>query len=155
MADDYTATIRIRRPTKVSTDERGRTVWTGTVETAQLELVSTAQLKQILESSDPESRSAIEKVVSGETEGVLARDPATGLFEIISDSDLQAALRETGDLPPPQASADDILEPASGNTEALSLVSTQVLRKVLKTGAAKPEQPKKDPGGGFDPYNSG
>jgi hypothetical protein len=150
MADDYTATIRIRRPSKVTTDDRGRTVWVGEIEEAELELVSTAELKQILDSSDPASRSAIEQVASGAADGLLARNTATGLFEIVSDHDLQAALaRETG-----QPAAGSGLEPAKGRSgEDLSLVSTQVLRKVLKTDG-KPGTRKKDAGGGFDPYNS-
>ncbi len=145
MANDHTTTVRIRRPARVTTDERGRTVWAGEIEEAELELVSTAELQQILDSSDPTSRTAIEEVVTGNANGVLARNPATGLFEIISDSDLQAALAQDARR---QAGS---LEPAAG--EELSLVSTQVLRKVLKTDT-RPGTPKKDAGGGFDPYNS-
>ena len=43
MAEDYIATVRIRRPAKVTTDDRGRSVWAETIETAQLELVSTSE----------------------------------------------------------------------------------------------------------------
>ena len=147
MANDYTATIRIRRPSKVTTDDRGRTVWAGEIEEAELELVSTNELKQILEASDPASRSAIEQVASGNTDGVLARNPATGLFEIVTDSDLQAALAQEASRP----AAPRGLEPAQKRSgEDLSLVSTQVLRKVLKSDTGSP---KKDAGGGFDPYN--
>lgn len=151
MADDYTATIRIRRPSKVTTDDRGRTVWVGEIEEAELELVSTAELKQILDSSDPASRSAIEQVASGAAEGLLARNTATGLFEIVSDHDVQAALARGAGAP----AARPGLEPAqAGSGEDLSLVSTQVLRKALKTDS-KPGAREKDAGGGFDPYNSG
>ena len=151
MADDYTATIRIRRPSKVTTDDRGRTVWVGEIEEAELELVSTAELKQILDSSDPASRSAIEQVASGPAEGLLARNTVTGLFEIVSDRDVQAALAKNTGRP----AAGSGLEPAKSRSgEDLSLVSTQVLRKVLRTDT-KPDGRKKDPGGGFDPYNSG
>lgn len=154
MADDYTATIRIKRPSKVTTDDRGRTVWAGEIQEAELELVSTNELKQILEASDPARRSAIEQVASGKTDGVLARDPATGLFEIVSDSDLQAALAQEPGSRQPAAPAGG-LEPVEDRSgEDLSLVSTQVLRKVLKSDA-KSGAPKKDPGGGFDPYDSG
>ena len=151
MADDYTATIRIRRPSKVTTDDRGRTVWVGEIEESELELVSTAELQQILDASDPASRSAIEQVASGAAEGLLARNTATGLFEIVSDDDVQAAL--TRDAGRPAAGSGPA--PATGRAgEDLSLVSTQVLRKVLKTGT-KPGTRKKDAGGGFDPYDSG
>lgn len=151
MADDYTTTIRIRRPSKVTTDDRGRTVWVGDIEEAELELVSTAELKQILDASDPASRSAIEQVASGAAEGMLARNTATGLFEIVSDQDVQAALAgNTG-----RSAAGSGPEPAKSRSgDDLSLVSTQVLRKVLGADT-KPEARKKDAGGGFDPYNSG
>lgn len=159
MADDYVATVRIRRPAKVTTDDRGRSVWADTIETADLELVSTAELKKILATSDEESLSAIEKVVTATDEGVLARDPATGLFEIISDTDLQAILAENDHLPKTRQPADVTLEPVGSNAAAeadgeLSLVSTQVLRKVLSRDIPKPPPSKKDSGGGFDPYNS-
>ena len=158
MAEDYATTIRIRRPAKVTTDDRGRSVWADTIESAELELVSTAELKKILAASDEESLSAIEKVVTPTDEGVLARDPATGLFEIISDTDLQAILAENDHLPKTRQPADVTLEPVrNAPAEAdgeLSLVSTQVLRKVLSRDAPKPPQSKKDSGGGFDPYNS-
>jgi hypothetical protein len=42
--------------------------------------------------------------------------------------------------------------------DELSLVSTQALRKILRTDAPKSEVGKttrRDPDGGFDPYNSG
>jgi hypothetical protein len=159
MAEDYAPTIRIQRPAKVTTDERGRTVWAETVETAQLELVSTAMLHKILQSSDDHARTAIERVVSGKEEGVLARDPATGLFEIISEADIQALLKEGDTLPktvrtPPEFT----LEPENPDTDPgdeLSLVSTQILRKILHKDAPSPVRKKKDQGGGFDPYDHG
>jgi hypothetical protein len=159
MAEDYAPTVRIRRPAKVTTDERGRTVWAETVETAQLELVSTAMLQKLLESSDDDTRSAIERIVSREDEGVLARDPATGLFEIISDADLQAILKDNDNLPKITRPADVSLEPlgskAADTDDELSLVSTQVLRKIVRKEAPKTARQKKDEAGGFDPYDSG
>lgn|SRR5690606_36341093 len=163
MAEDYIPTVRIRRPAKVTTDDRGRTVWADTVETAELELVSTAELQKILASTDDDTRSAIQSILREEEEGVLARDPTTGLFEIISDADLQAILENSNDLPKTRRAADVTLEPANnrdGDDQELSLVSTQVLRKILaKDGPEAPSPAKdklpKDKGGGFDPYNSG
>lgn len=162
MTDNDAVTVRIRRPARVAADDRGRSVWTDTIVTAELELVSTLELKQLLEASDEDGRRAIESVidtvVADESEGVLARDPATGLFEIISDADLQTFLRENEQLPKTCRPADATPESA-GNTgaadEELSLVSTQVLRKIRHRDDEKPQQPKKDPAGGFDPYNSG
>ena len=163
MSDDYVATVRIRRPARVNTDG-GRNVWEGTVETVELELVSESQLAAILASDDEDTQGAIRQALAGELEGVLARDPATGLFQVISDDDLQTILDENEDLPirrrPPELS----LEPAGGEDagEELSLVSTQMLRKIIRPGdkksskpvpGAKPKAPK-DHSGGFDPYNS-
>lgn len=162
MSDDYVATVRIKRPARVTTDG-GRNVWTDTIETADLELVSTTQLQAIIDSGDEESQSAIRQVLTGNQEGILARDPATGLFEVISDEDLQAILDENENLPIRRKPAGPALEPAAGNTtgEELSLVSTQMLRKVIrnepkpaKIAGAKPKSVK-DRSGGFDPYNSG
>jgi hypothetical protein len=166
MAEDYVPTIRIRRPAKVTTDDRGRTVWADTVVTAELELVSTSELQKILASSDDDTRCAIERIVTGEEAGVLARDLATGLFEIISDADLQAILdadlqailAENGNRPMTYRTRDVKLErsgsKAANAGDELSLFSTQVLRKVLATETPKKTQPKVK-GGGFDPYNSG
>jgi hypothetical protein len=163
MAEDYIPTVRIRRPAKVTTDDRGRTVWADTVETAELELVSTAELQKILASTGEDTRDAIQSIIREEEEGVLARDPATGLFEIISDADLQAILENTNDLPKTRRAADVTLEAVTrqeGDEGELSLVSTQVLRKILGKDSAKGASPAMDKlprakgGGGFDPYNS-
>lgn len=158
MAQDYAPTVRIRRP-KVTTDERGRTVWADTVETVQLELVSTAMLQKILQSSDDEARTAIERIVDRPEEGVLARDPATGLFEIISEADLQSFMKENDNLPGKPPPAGYTLEPQRSGMDdtddELSLVSTQVLRKILHKDSPAPVPKKKDKGGGFNPYDSG
>jgi hypothetical protein len=158
MAEDYAPTVRIRRA-KVTTDERGRTVWAETVETVQLELVSTGSLQKILASSDDDTRSAIERLVTQNQEGVLARDPETGLYEIISDADLREILQDDDSFPAPSPAAKVTLEPVDPDEE-LSLVSTQVLRKILRQetpqgGRMKALRTKKDEGGGFDPYDSG
>jgi hypothetical protein len=174
MAEDYIATVRIRRPAKITTDDRGRSVWAETIETAQLELVSTGELKSILQSGDNKSRSSIERLLKNKEDGVLARDPATGLFEVISDADLQAILESDDKLPLTRPPADVKLEPThdSGDAgESLSLVSTQMLRKIIQPGdsggtgkgskaasggkMSGNESPgKKDKFGGFDPYNN-
>lgn len=160
MADEYVPTIRIRRP-KVTTDERGHSVWAETVQTAQLELVSTDQLKALLESADENTRTAIGRVVSGEDPGVLARDPATGLFEIINDADLQAVLDASEQTVAAQPRKNATLAPASasktdaGDGGELSLVSTQVLRRILGDESPGKRVSGGDKTGGFDPYNSG
>lgn len=162
MSDDYVATVRIRRPARVSTDG-GRNVWADTVEEVELELVSTAELEAILESGDEDTRGAIRQALSGQQEGLLARDPATGLFQVISEDDLKGMLDDNEGLPGRRRAADVTLEPAGEETESeeLSLVSTQMLRTIIRSDE-KPARPAtgvkpkaKDRSGGFDPYNSG
>jgi hypothetical protein len=126
MSEDHTRTVRIKRPSRVAQDERGRTVWVGRVETVELELMSTVALQKVMKSGDGGACSEIRKLARSRKDGVLARDTATGHYRIVSESELKA-------LP---------------NTDELSLVSTQILRKVVKTVG------KKDPAGGFDPYDN-
>lgn len=167
MSDEYVPTVRIRRPARVSSDG-GRNVWTETIETAELELVSTTQLQALLQSGDEESRGAIREVLAGKQEGVLARDTATGLYEIVSEEDLKAFMEDSG-TPPIRRRPAATATGASGKGEAaqgepaqeFSLVSTQMLRRLVppeekpaKPVAGKPKEVK-DRSGGFDPYNSG
>lgn len=163
MSDNHVATVRIRRPARVTTDG-GRNVWSETIETVELELVSTAQLEAILQSEDEVAQGAIRKVLSGKREGVLARDPASGAFEIIGEDDLETLLGENENLPIRRPQTGASAEPAGRDDEPaeLSLVSTQMLRQMIPTQdgtASKPAPPVKpkavkDRSGGFDPYNS-
>lgn len=134
MSKDHTKTVRIRKPDKVAPDERGRSVWLGKADAAELELVSTTALEKILKSDGGKTRTEIQKLASGRKDGVLARDTATGHFRIVSETTRRAA-------------------------DELSLVSTQFLRKVMKpedkkAEAAKPKAGKKDKFGGFNPYDN-
>ncbi|MEQ9561996.1 MAG: hypothetical protein RLN69_05705 [Woeseiaceae bacterium] len=157
---DYEPTIRIRRPPRVRTDGQGRSVWDEPVDPAdELELVSTQALKIILESNDKIARQALADAANTGSNGVLARNPGSGSFEVIEDDELQKILDSTSDLPPISRPADVTLEPVNPDAgEELSLVSTQALRKILGTEPPKSEvgqKTKRDTGGGFDPYNSG
>jgi len=162
MAKDFVATVRMRRLKKVTIDDRGRTVWNELVESVELELVSTTALEKILTSDDGKTRGEIRRLVAGKKDGVLARDTATGLFQIVSDDDLEKFLDSSDGQSAPHRKADVTQEPASYKVQQaadeLSLVSTQVLRKVLNPdGTAeyvKPTAGKKDKFGGFDPYNN-
>ena len=136
MADDFTKTVRIKRPSRVAPDERGRNVWVGRVEEVELELVSTTALERILRTSDDKTRGEIRKLADGRKDGILARDTATGIFQIVSAAELKQS-KDSGKPPAGKPAAD------------LSFVSTQILRKTLKPAAGK------DKGGGFDPYDSG
>ena len=133
MSKDALNKVLVRRPTKIQTDRRRRSVRADPVESAELELVSTQTLKQILSSNDQQNRKAIEDAANTAADGVLARDPLTGFFEIIDDDDLQAILENNSDLPKLSRPIDVTLEPLHdyADDEKLSLVSTMALRKVL------------------------
>ncbi len=152
---------------RVQMDDRGRSVWVGTIETAELEIVSTQMLKTLLDSADAGNRKQVEQLASRDDEGYLARNAATGHFQIIDDTDLQAILNQHKASAPAQAPQPDSMEESAQLSEAddneLSLVSTQALRKILgestgekrKVGATPDEKFSRDDAGGFDPYNTG
>jgi hypothetical protein len=164
MSKDPTKTIPIRRIEKVAPDHRGRSVWLGKIEPVELELVSTTALQKILKSEGGATRSEIAKLAAGRKNGVLARDTATGHFRILSDADLKKAV----DAPPAEGakrSAEVTGAPMTDTTrkkaDELSLVSTQILRKVVRpdgkteVAAAKTKPAsKKDKFGGFNPYDN-
>lgn len=156
MDDELKQTLRLIRRAKVRTDDRGRTVWSEPVEDAELELVSTQMLQRMLSDDDAKQREELEQAARRE-DGVLARHTDTDRFEIIDDDDLKAALSSaTGDSGPART-ADVVYEPVStpDEGEELSLVSTQMLRRML--GNEQPDSEEDDPvqlGQGFDPYNS-
>jgi len=160
MTDAETKKVLVKRPTRVKTAGRGRTVQADPVESAELELVSTQMLKVMLTSRDRSEMDAIEEAVSGNENGVLVRNPGSGSFEIISDEELQEILAANEDLPPVSRPADATLEPLKDypDDDQLSLVSTQALRRVFQSGetdeVSKPEFAL-DAGGGFDPYDHG
>ena len=162
MSKDHTKTVQIRKVAKVAPDDRGRSVWLGKIEPVELELVSTTALQKILTTEGGRTRSEIVKLAAGRKNGVLARDTATGHFRILSEADLKNAV----DAPPgdgPKRSAEVKAAPMTETTfrraEELSLVSTQILRKVvapdgkIKVEAAKAAS-KKDKFGGFNPYDN-
>jgi len=161
MSDEKTVRIRVPRHSKINSDGRGRSVWAEPVDTAEFELVSTRMLRKMLDSKDALERKAIEDVADNNEPGVLARHPGKGTFEIIADTDLQAILDSDPGLPKVSRPTDVTLVPLAEDVESaadeLSLVSTQALRKVL--GKPVEDEPDNrvelDPGGGFDPYNSG
>jgi len=160
MPDDIDKTVRIRRKPKIKTDERGRSVWAEPVETEELELVSTTMLTKILSSDDEKARKRIADAAEGK-DGVLAHDAQKNTFEIIDDDDLRAALESADSTPQLERLADVVLEPVSPKSEdddeeELSLVSTQMLRRILAGDDPEsnldPGEPE-DTGGGFDPYD--
>jgi len=160
VSDDLKQTIRIQRGEKVGIDDQGHSVWTKPVESLELELVNTVMLKKILDSDDDEKKQRI-KSLAGEGEGVLAKNPESQDFEIISDEELAMALEASDHEPEFSRPADVVLEPVASEVgeEELSLVSTQVLRKMLlhddDDSSVEPELDEQDDSGGYNPYDSG
>ncbi len=154
LSEPLKQTVRIVRKPKVETDKLGHSVWAETVQTAELELVSTMMLKQILESDNEKAKRRIKLAAQGK-DGVLARHAESNRFEIIDDDDLQAAIDSAANTPDLVRPAEVVHEPLSARVdlddEELSLVSTQMLRQMLDV-----EDPSKDGDDvGSDPYNSG
>ncbi|MGQ0383164.1 MAG: hypothetical protein ACT4UP_00555 [Gammaproteobacteria bacterium] len=170
MADDPSKTVRIKRDSRVAEDPRGRNVWVGRVEASvELELVSTAALEKVLKSGDGRAQFEIRKLAESGKDGLLARDAATGHYEIVGHDELKA-IAETGQVPASgRAEAVNVAAPLSEDSVRkageLSLVSTMMLRKVVGAdgkaefvggGEKKPKESGsagRDKFGGFDPYN--
>ena len=160
--DDLTQTVRIQVSRKVGTDSRGHSVWTKPVAPVELELVSTVMLQTILASSDQERKERL-RLVSELNDGLLARNTTTLEFEVVSTEELEEALKAAGNEETRYRVADVVLEPVnaspvgdSADNEELSLVSTQMLRRVLGQGddeSGEGGSHKPDKHGGFNPYN--
>jgi len=157
MTDEFKQTVRLQRPSKVTIDEHGRTVWNGPVEETELELVSTQKLKQILDGDD-ERRRRLEAIADGK-DGVLAQHVDSGAFDVIDDDDLRAALASADDDTPVEMPPETPADQAYADDGGLSLVSTMALRRMLgKDGEARlsPADDDDHPASeaGFDPYNN-
>lgn len=125
MSDERKSAKPTLKPAKIRTDGQGRSVWADPVATAKFELVSTQELRVILESDDERSVRSIEDAAATTDDGVLARNAETGMFEIIDDTDLRALLDNDFGLPKHDRPADVTLEPieTGDDEENLSLVS--------------------------------
>ena len=160
MSDAKSKRVLVKRPARIKTDSHGLSVWADPVESAELELVSTQMLKVMLTSRDDTARKAIEAATVSTADGVLARHPASGRFEIIADDELKQILDANRDLPKIERPADATLEPIKDypDDDHLSLVSTRALRKVFDSGeesAANDADLPENKSAGFNPYNTG
>lgn len=156
MNDKLSQTMKILRSPKVRTDDRGRTVWADTVETASLELVSTQMLKQLIEKGDEETNDTLREVAAG-SDGLLARDVDKGRFEVISDEELQHILDGTDAEYTGSESAKLVEEAVVDSVPEdleLELVSTQMLRTILGPDDDNLEKVDDPAGGGFNPYDN-
>lgn len=162
MSKDHDKTVRIQRASRVAEDDRGRNVWVGRVESTELELVSTDALQKVLKTADGKTKVEIRRLADSRKDGVLARDAATGHYQIVGDDQLQSMVGTGAVSDRPKSSADvtaaPLSEQARAKAEELSLVSTQLLRKILKQDGTstieKAGARKKDKSSGFDPYNN-
>ena len=157
MSDELKATVRIQRPAKTQADGRGQSVCAEAAETVDIELFSTVALRKILASKDEAAIKAIEDAAESGDQGVLARNIATGLFEMVDDADLRAALDNDISPPKQEGGTDITYEPAYNSKKSIdnmTLVATQALRKIL--GKEEKEEPvvADTVESGCDPYNS-
>ena len=134
MSKNKSTKVLVRRPSQTHENPLNATTVSETISEAELELVSTQMLKQILTSSDDEDRNAIRDAAADSApEGVLARDTSTGIFEMINEADMLTILNENDNLPRLSRPADVTVEPLHdyADSESLSLVSAQALRNVF------------------------
>ena len=149
-------TVVIRRPTKVGTDDRGQTVWAGPIEEAEFDLMSSQELKLALHAANDADRESIRAVAESGKDGVVARDRATGLYEIISEAELQALMDADLELSASIRSRESVPEsPDDAGEDALSLVSTQALHRMLSSDDSEDSFEVLDDNPGVDPYDSG
>jgi hypothetical protein len=156
MNDKLTQSARIRRSSKFTTDDSGRTVLVDEMETTNLELMSTQMLRQILDTSDLETNDDLRQIAEGES-GLLARDIDKGNFEIISDGELEHILKasdaELGATNISSLDDDEMVEPVTDDDE-LDLVDTQMLRIALNLKDAEEPAADEPLEKRFDPYNN-
>lgn len=156
MNADLKKTTKITHRPKVKTDARGRTVWTDTIETANLEFVSTQMLQQLIEDDDEATKDLLREVSEGK-DGLLAHDADKGRFEIISDEELQHILDGTDAEYDAKKAAivEELPTETVGDEENLELVSTQMLRQILSPEDFSEGDRDGSVPSGFDPYNHG
>ena len=155
-SDDYPPTVKLRRPARVSTDDRGRTVWVGEIEETELELMSTGELKLALSAADAVQRESIKALADKTKQGVVVRNCATGLFDVISESELRAAIDRDGESPSVASRLGESRVPSSDDEgRELTLVSTQALRRMLHPDEDGPDDNATERDHGFDPYDRG
>ncbi len=153
MGDELFRTVKIKVDRKVGTDSQGRSVWTKPIEETEFELVSTVMLKQILDSEDDQKKDQI-RTLADEEDGVLAISTHTDQFEVLPDDVLEAALKAANNPASSNMPHRFTLERVSDTDEEenLSLVSTQMLRKILDVDDESDAEPEEE-GGGYNPYD--
>ncbi|MEO0576156.1 MAG: hypothetical protein AAF004_11895 [Pseudomonadota bacterium] len=162
MTSDITSTIRLVRRPKVETNDVGGTVWVDTVESVELEMVSTMMLEVMLEADEGTTRMQLQQLETSQN-GLLAHDRKNDSFEVVRGDELKAALAGSTGQSAPQRNADHAryaVEQTPDAAEELSLVSTQMIQVMLEKPELSPQQVSEElqlleeASGGFDPYNN-
>ncbi|MGA8204812.1 MAG: hypothetical protein WB812_09865 [Woeseiaceae bacterium] len=154
-SEGYTTTVIIRRPARVSIDDRGHNVWTAPIEETELELMTTQELKLALAAADDADRQAMQAMAESGKRGIVARNPVTGALDVVSDDELRELQRDKTVRLPQLLDTDSAPETGDDGHE-LSLVSTQMLKQMLGNEEPKgPGEPEEiaEAKKGFNPYD--
>ena len=155
-SDESVATVIMRRPAKIKTDKRGRTVWASSIEEAEFDLMSSQELKVALHAANDTDCESIRAIAESGEDGVVARDRATGLFEVISEAELQELMDADMELSASVRRRESVPEsPDAVGEDGLSLVSTQALKRMLNADDSENSLEVLDDNPGVDPYDSG
>ncbi len=89
---DSATTVVIRRSTEERTDDLGDTIWTDEIEETEFELMSTQDLELAIQASSEIDRESLRALAESDRDGVVARDRAAGLYDVISEAELRESL---------------------------------------------------------------
>ncbi len=153
---DSATTDVIRRSTEERTDDHGDTIWADDIKEIELELMSTQDLELAIQASSETDRESLRALAESDRDGVVARDRATGLYDLISEAELRESLDIDITLSTSIRRNEMVPESTdAGREDELSLVSTQALHRMLNQSDSEAtiEAQVDDPG--FNPYDKG
>ncbi len=151
---DSATTVVIRRFTEERTDDHGDTIWTAEVEEIELELMSTQDLELAIQASSEIDRESLRALAESDRDGVVARDRATGLYDVISEAELRESLDTDVALSTSIRRNEMVPESTdAGSEDELSLVSTQALHRMLNHDDSEDSSEVPDDKLGFNPYD--
>ena len=149
-SEDSATTAVIRRHKKVvKTDDHGQTIWTAEIEDIELDLMSSQDLELALETANDVDRASLRSLVESGKDGVVARDRAAGLYDVVSEAELREWLDTDIEISASISRHEMMPESEDADCEdELSLVSTQDLHQMLTqdNSDASLEVPDDDPG---------
>lgn len=154
--NDRTVKLVVHRESKLGTDSRGRSVWVAPVEDVDIELMSSQELELAIQASRDSGQDTIKEIAEGVREGVVVKDCATGVLDVITDADLQILMERDQALNSRLRDLDTVdVNSTNGDIDQLSLLSTQALRTMLSPDAPECDVPEDIEDNGFDPYDRG